>query len=153
MIPNKITQRLSRTSNKPTGESYQSTLTDEEIAKKLEDYVRVKKDDVSKIPLGTHVRYFTINPQNGGKQFRLGGTLTKFGENGQYFVCSNGTYSWSVQINNSIIYKKISINEIKENAADDVKKQMEDIIEENKKLKKMIKQIKETTINSKSKKK
>jgi predicted cupin superfamily sugar epimerase len=153
MIPNKITQRLSRTSNKPVGDSYQSTLSDQEIAKKLEDYVRVKKDDVNKIALGTHVRYFTINPQTGEKQFRLGGTLTKFGDNGQYFVCSNGTYSWSVQLNNSIIYKKISPAEIKEHAAEDVKKQMDDIIEENKKLKKLIKQIKETTISSKTKKK
>ena len=87
----------------------------------------------------------------------MGGILTKFGDNGQYIVLSNGTYSWSVQVATSIFYKKLNLNEIKEqveiNTHQTVQKDMEDIIKENKDLKKMLKQIKETTLLSKHKKK
>jgi hypothetical protein len=153
MDPNKITKRLSRdTSYKPTEKSYQSTLSDVDIAKKLTDYTKIKSPEVYKIPLGTHIRYFTVNPKTGEKEFRLGGTLNKLGDNNQYIVLSNGTFSWSVQLANSIIYKKLSINELKETVKEDTKKEMTDLQKENKELKKMIKQIKETTLNSKNKK-
>jgi hypothetical protein len=152
-----ITQRLSRTPKLTTEKTYQSTLTDVEIAKKLEDYTRVQSADIFKIPIGTHIRYFTINPKTGEKQFRLGGILTKYGDNNKYIVCSNNTLSWSVQLSNSIIYKKLSISELKENVkkntVGETKKEMEDLIKENKELKKMIKEIKEATITSKNKKK
>jgi hypothetical protein len=153
-----ITKRLTRdTSYKPPENTYQSTLSDVDIAKKLEDYSRVKTSEIFKIPLGTHIRYFTINPKTGEKQFRLGGVLTKFGDNGEYIVCSNGTFSWSVQLSNSIIYKKLSISELKENtknlAVTDTKKEIADLVKENKELKKMIKEIKEATINAKKNKK
>ena len=147
-----VTKRLSRdTTYKPPDNTYQSSLSDADIAKKLEDYTRVKTSDIFKIPIGTHIRYFTISPKTGEKQFRLGGNLNKFGENGEYIVCSNGTYSWSVQLSNSIIYKKLSINELKEHVKDDSKKEMADLMKENKELKKMIKEIKEATITSKIK--
>jgi hypothetical protein len=157
MNPN-ITRRLTRDKTyKPPENTYQSTLSDVDIAKKLDDYSRVKTSEIFKIPLGTHIRYFTINPKTGEKQFRLGGVLTKFGDNGQYIVCSNGTFSWSVQLSNSIIYKKLSITELKENtkniAVSDTKKEMSDLIKENKELKKMLKEIKDTTINAKKNKK
>jgi hypothetical protein len=153
-----ITKRLSRdTSYKPRDDTYQSSLSDVDIAKKLDDYERVKTSDIFKIPLGTHIRYFSINPKTGEKQFRLGGNLTKYGENGEYVICSNGTYSWSVQLSNSIIYKKLSISELKEhtkkNVIDTSKKEMSDLIKENKELKKMIKEIKEATITAKENKK
>ncbi len=153
-----ITKRLTRdTTYKPPDNTYQSSLSDVDIAKKLDDYVRVKTSDIFKIPIGTHIRYFTINPKTGEKQFRLGGNLTKYGDNGEYIVCSNGTYSWSVQLSNSIIYKKQSISELKENTKRNVinesKKEMEDLIKENKELKKMIKEIKEATITAKTKNK
>lgn len=152
MIQN-ITKRLSReTTNKPIGETYQSKLSDIDIAKKLENYSRVKTSDIFKIPIGTHIRYFAINPKTGEKQFRLGGNLSRYGENGEYIVCSNGTYSWSVQLSNSIIYKKLSTSELKENIENESKKEMTDLIKENKELKKMIKEIKEATITSKIKK-
>ena len=155
---NNITKRLSRdTAYKPPDNTYQSSLSDVDIAKKLDDYSRVKTSDIFKIPIGTHLRYFTINPKTGEKQFRLGGNLTKFGDNGEYIVCSNGTFSWSVQLSNSIIYKKLSISEVKENTKkhviDDSKKEMASIVKVNKELKKMIKEIKEATITSKNKNK
>jgi len=151
-----ITKRLSRdTSYKTPENTYQSSLSDVDIAKKLEDYSRVKTSEIFKIPIGTHIRYFTINPKTGEKQFRLGGNLSKYGENSEYIVCSNGTFSWSVQLSNSIIYKKLSLSEVKENtkqnAVDDSKKEMSDLLKENKELKKMIKEIKDATITSKMK--
>ena len=151
---NPITKRLSRdTSYKTPDNTYQSTLSEADIAKKLEDYTRVKTSDIFKLPIGTHIRYFSINPKTGEKQFRLGGVLSKFGENGEYIVCSNGTYSWSVQLSTSIIYKKLSISELKETAKDDSKKEMAELMKENKELKKMLKEIKDATINAKKNKK
>jgi hypothetical protein len=157
-MENKITKRLSRDVNyKAQEKTYQSSLTDSEIAKKLTDYTRVKSNDIIKIPLGTHIRYFTINPKTGEKQFRLGGTLNKCVITDGYIICSNGTFSWSVQIANSIIYKKLTPDELKETVKkiveDETKNEMAEIIRENKELKKMLKEIKETTINSKNKNK
>lgn len=153
-----ITKRLARdTTYKPPENTYQSKLSAEAIAETLENYSRVKTSDIFKIPIGTHVRYFAINPKTGEKKFRLGGYLTKYGENGEYIICSNGTYSWSVQLSKSIIYKKLSTSELKENikktVTDDSKKEMTDLIKENKELKKLIKEIKETTITAKNKNK
>ena len=153
MNPPNITKRLSRdTTNKPTGTTYTQQLSEVEIQKKLEDYVRVKKEDVPSIPLNTHIRYFSINPKTGEKQFRMGGMLTKHDPNNQYIVCSNGTLSWSVQIANSIFYKKMTNNEYKEHiqteVQDSVQDQLESLIKENRELKKVLKQIKDTTINN-----
>jgi hypothetical protein len=153
MNPPNITKRLSRDTNyKPSGNTYTQQLSEADIKKKLEDYIRVKKEDVSSIPLNTHIRYFSINPKTGEKQFRMGGMLTKHDPNNQYIVCSNGTLSWSVQIANSIFYKKMSNNEYKEHiqteVQDSVQDQLEILIKENRELKKVLKQIKDTTINN-----
>jgi hypothetical protein len=153
MNPPNITKRLSRDTNyKPTGTTYTQQLSEAEIKKKLEDYVRVKKEDVPSIPLNTHIRYFSINPKTGEKQFRMGGMLTKHDPNNQYIVCSNGTLSWSVQIANSVFYKKMSNNEYKEHIQteiqDSVQDQLDMLIKENRELKKVLKQIKDTTINN-----
>jgi hypothetical protein len=153
MNPPNITKRLSRDTNyKPTGNTYTQQLSEADIKKKLEDYIRVKKEDVPSIPLNTHIRYFSINPKTGEKQFRMGGMLTKHDPNNQYIVCSNGTLSWSVQIANSIFYKKMSNNEYKEHiqteVQDSVQDQLEVLIKENRELKKVLKQIKDTTINN-----
>lgn len=165
MDNSKITKRLTRdTSYKPPETTYQATLTPEEIAKKLADYERVRSDDIFKIPLGTHIRYFTKNPKTGEKQFRLGGNLTKFGDNNKYIVCSNGNFSWSVQLDGSTIYKKLSIEEVKDKAKrealeelkekkEDNKSAMADIIQENRELKKMLKEIRDTTTKEKEKNK
>jgi hypothetical protein len=63
MNPPNITKRLSRDTNyKKNGSSYTDNLSDADIKKKLEDYVRVKKEDVPTIPLNTHIIYFSLNP-------------------------------------------------------------------------------------------
>jgi hypothetical protein len=161
MDNNKITKRLSRdTSYRPPETTYQATLTPEEIAKKLVDYERVKSDDIFKIPIGTHIRYFSKNPKTGEKQFRMGGNLTRFGDNNEYLVCSNGNFSWSVQLSGTTIYKKLSIEEVKEKAKMEALEEVKvnksvdisELLQENRELKKMIKDIRNTTIKEKEKK-
>ena len=158
MNPPFITKRLTNDKNyKPQEKSYQSTLTKENISKKLEGYTRIETKKLNNIPLNTHIRYFVINPKTGEKQFRLGGYITKIGNNNEYMVLSNGNFSWSVQYANTIFYKKMSNDEFKEQFVtefeDDIKKKMDNLIKENKELKKVIKEIKDTTLKNKDKKK
>ena len=149
-----ITKRLANDTNKQDN-SYQSSLTKEQIIKKLDGYTRVESNKLHKVPLNTHIRYFVVNPKTNDKQFRLGGFLTKFGDNNEYIVLSNGKFSWSVQLANTIFYKKMSKDEMKEQIAteveDDIRVKMEKLMKENKKLKDTIKEIKETTIKNKKK--
>lgn len=152
------TKRLSRdTSYKPSDKTYQSSLSTEDIAKKLQGYKRIESTKINTIPLNTHLRYFTVNPKNNEKSFRLGGFLSKYGDNDQYIVLNNGEKSWSVQLGGSIFYKKLDLNEYKEQVVSEVdeslKKQMDILIKENKKLKNAIKDIRDTTIKNKEKKK
>lgn len=153
-----ITRRMSRDKSYNPNNSektYQSTLSQEEIAKKLEDYVLVPTEEINTIQIGTHIRYFNINPKTGEKQFRMGGFLTKIAD--KYIVCNNGNLSWCIQFANNIIYKKLSNVELKENiiktTTETNNQVVDNLIEENKQLKKMIKEIKETTIKAKEAKK
>jgi hypothetical protein len=154
-----ITKRLSRdTSYKQEGQSYQSTLTTEDIKKKLENYVQVKTEDILKIPILTHIRYFSLNPKTGNREFRLGGIVTKFDPNGKYLVCSNGKLSWSVQLEGITIYKKLSNDELLQQTNEIIQKtQQEAMIEnkklerENRKLKKVLKEIKEHELKKEKK--
>jgi len=157
MNPPNITKRLSNDKNyKAPDKTYQSTLTKEDITKKLDGYIRVEASKLYKVPLNTHIRYFVVNPKTNEKQFRLGGFLTKLGDNNEYIILSNGNYSWSVQLSNTIFYKKMSNNELKEHIVteidDEIKNKMDKLVKENKELKNIIKEIKETTIKNKKKK-
>ena len=65
----KVTKRLSRdTTYTKTKKSYQSNLSPSEIKKKLEEYIQI--DNIRKVPLNSHVRYFTFNP-SGDKFIKL----------------------------------------------------------------------------------
>lgn len=158
-----ITKRLSRDTNyKQTEKPYQQTLSNEDINKKLIDYKKVKSNDIFKLPLNTHIRYFTINQKTGEKSFRLGGFLSKIDE--RYIVLyNNNNQSWSVQLSNSIIYKKLSPNDLilkvetetlekVTSYKDKENEQLEQLMKENKDLKKLIKDIKNTTLENKKKK-
>jgi hypothetical protein len=112
-----ITKRLSRTGyNRPT-KTYQDTLTSQDIKDKLKEYKKVT--DIKKVSIGTHLRYFTIN-KKGEQLFRLGGVLTKYDPEGRFIILSNGDVSWSVQIQNTIFFQKMTETEIRE----EVKKEM-----------------------------
>ena len=129
----KITKRLSRdTSYQRPKKTYQDKLTPEAIEEKLEEYSKV--EDLSKVPLNSHMRYFTLNDKTGKKEFRLGGFLTNRDQPEKYVILSNGTISWSVQTENSIFFKKMSIKELKQEYEDKI----EALENENNKLKKAL---------------
>ena len=121
--------------------TYQDSMTNKEINDKLKDYKIVT--NILQVPINTHVRYFTTD-KSGKTVFRLGGTITKYGENQKYLVLSNGTLSWSVQIANSKFYQKMSESEIKNEIRKElitecegsITKENKEIEHENKELKK-----------------
>jgi hypothetical protein len=129
----KITKRLSRdTSYQRPKKTYQDKLTPDEIEEKLEEYIKV--DDINKVALNSHMRYFTLNDKTGKKEFRLGGFLTNRDQSDKYVILSNGTISWSVQTQNSIFFKKMTIKELKQEYEDKI----ETLENENNKLKKAL---------------
>jgi hypothetical protein len=91
--------------------TFTENLTKEEINEKLEDYKLV--DDISKVPLGTHLRYFV--EKNGQKLFRMGGNLKRNLDLPKFIILENATgVQWTVQVKDTTFYKKMSIKEIKE---------------------------------------
>jgi len=91
--------------------TFTGNLTKDEIEEKLQDYKLV--DDITKIPLGTHLRYFVM--KNGTKLFRMGGNLKRNLDLPKFIVLVNalGT-EWTVQVKDTTFYKKMSLKEIKE---------------------------------------
>jgi hypothetical protein len=145
------TKRLSRdTQYKKKTKSYQESLSPDEIKEKLEEYKQV--DNIDEVPLSTHLRYFTIDPKTGKKEFRLGGFLTKI--NDDYVVISNGNFSWSVQKKTSVFFQKLNFKELKDDLVKKIskkfEKQLSDLVDENSKLKDTLKEVKKT-IRKKSK--
>ena len=154
----KLTKRLSRdTTYDKKKTTYQESLSKEDIQEKLEEYRPV--EDISTVALNTHLRYFTINPKTGDKQFRLGGFLAKIDLEKGFVILNNNSLSWSVQLQNTAFFQKMSFKELKEEMMEEAmeiaKKKygnpelIEKLTQENqelkheiKKLKKVIKEIK-----------
>ena len=114
--------------------TFTDQLSKEQIEEKLEDYIKV--DDISKLPLGIHLRYFT-NKDN-KLNFRMGGILHKNTGLPNYVILKSATNAqWSVQIENTIFYKKMTIAEIK----NEYEQIISELIQKNKKLKDKIKQL------------
>lgn len=114
--------------------TFTQNLTKEEINEKLEDYKLV--DDISKVPLGTHLRYFTN--KNGQKIFRMGGNLKRNLDLPNFVILQNAVgVEWSVQVKDTLFYKKMSITEIKE----EYDKIILDLHDKIKKLKNRIKEL------------
>lgn len=136
-----VTKRLSRDkSYNKTKQSYQESLSPNEIKEKLEEYKKVS--DITSVPLNTHIRYFTINKKTGEKQFRLGGFLTKINTENQYVILSNNTLSWSVQIKNTIFFRKLTFKEFKQEIHEKYKNELDKYKKENKLLKETLREIK-----------
>ena len=122
-----ITKRISRKNyNYNSNKTFQETLSNEQIKKYLNDYKKV--DDIFKIGISTHLRYFTLDSKTNKQLFRLGGYLNKFGDNGEYIILSNGDLSWSVQIKNSIFYKKMTDQELKEELKQEILTETQEIM-------------------------
>ena len=147
----KITKRLSRdTTYKKKEKSYQEKLSPKEIKKKLEEYSQV--DNITDVDVGTHLRYFTFNPNTGEKQFRLGGFLSKIDKDLRFVILQNGTFSWSVQINNTVFFRKMNFSELKDELIEKISKKFEKQVMklklENKNLKETLKEIKKQLKNN-----
>jgi len=100
----------------------------------LEDY---KETSIMNIPLGTHVRYFSTVDNK--KLFRRGGFLKLNNGLPKYVILSNGKNDWSVQVKNTVFYKKMSIKEIKEEYEDYI----EELLANIEKLNKIVKLYKQ----------
>jgi hypothetical protein len=107
-----MAKRITRTQYNRPVKTFQDTLSNADIKDKLKDYKKVT--DISKIVINTHLRYFTKDKKTGNQLFRLGGTLTKIDPELRYVILSNGDLSWSVQINNSTFFQKMTDRELRD---------------------------------------
>ena len=108
--PQQQLKRLANDNYDRPKQTIQEKMTDQEIAEKLRNYEKV--DTIMTIDVGTHVRYFSNI--NGMLKYRSGGNLIKKDKEGRYVVLSNGRASWSVQTGNSIFYRELSIEDVRE---------------------------------------
>ena len=105
------TKRLSRdTSYNKNNKSYQETLTSDEIKEYLKEYKLV--ENIDDVELNKHIRYFDVDPKTKEKKFRLGGIYTKKDKENRYIILSNGDYSWSIQLDRTILFEKLNVKEI-----------------------------------------
>jgi hypothetical protein len=122
---------------RPTN-TYQSKLTEADIEEKLKLYKKIENiDEIAKIPINTHFRYFAVTKDDSGKkikQFRLGGFLINKDNYDKYILLSNKNVSWSVDTKKSILYRKLKDDEIDKNINKE-KEQTEVFKDENSKLK------------------
>lgn len=93
--------------------SVQNKLTQDDINKLLDDYEEISNND--ELNIGMDIRYFQIVTKGNINQklFRFGGKIINIDLKKGYIILTNGKVNWSVQLQNVIIYKKISIEEIK----------------------------------------
>jgi hypothetical protein len=136
---------------KPVGEKKKTqtdNLTKDEIKKLLEDYNEV--DDINDVPIGTHMRYFTL--VNGENKFRMGANLKIIDSAKGFVMLRNAVgYEFSVQLKGTTFFKKMTMTDIKS----EYDKLIADLNDKVKKLKSENKLLKETVIklekNTKSK--
>ena len=103
-------------------QTHQELLSNQDIKEKLKDYKKI--EDINSTAIGTHIRYFTIDSKTKSKLFRLGGFLNKIDPNRRYITLNNGNISWSVQLPSSILYQKMTDDEIKREMKDELKKEI-----------------------------
>jgi hypothetical protein len=146
MDPNNIvkTKRLSKDTNyvRPK-KTVQDTMSNDEIKEKLQGYKKV--DDIKKILIGSHLRYFAKAKNSKTPIFRLGGFLTKFGDDYKYVVLSNGEFSWSVQLNGTNeFWAKMNQKEFQEKIETEVEEKYKQVQpnDETEKYKERYKQVK-----------
>ena len=124
-------------------------LSATEIKELLENYIEV--EDISKVPLNTHLRYFAEkkNEKTNKKEkvFRMGGFLVNKNNYDKYVVLAtapntgmsnSNTKTWSANTLTSKFYRKLSYDEMKEQYEDeleDLYEQIELLKKDNKKLK------------------
>jgi len=91
-------------------------LTKDEINEKLEDYIKV--DDIYKVPLGTHLRYFGKDKKTGEMKYRPGGQLYNNKGLPKYVILKSVNAQFSVQVKDTIFWRKLSMVEMKKEYED-----------------------------------
>jgi hypothetical protein len=131
---------------KRPAKTYTDRLDDDDIEDKLSDYVKV--DDIMTVNTHAHLRYFTLelDKKSGTMKrlFRMGGFLAKKDENKQYVVLTNGRMTWTVQIANTVFYRRLTVKEIKEEYEQEVGKLQlvnKKLLKQNQKLKDKLKEL------------
>lgn len=89
----------------------QDKLSKEEIIEILKEYKKV--EDISELKIGTQVKYFSID-KGGELKFRMGGELMLNNGLPDYIILVSGKIMWSVQVKNTIFYRRLSYDEIVE---------------------------------------
>jgi hypothetical protein len=133
-----MSTRLSSYKGTRPTDTYQSKLTDADIEEKLKLYKKIDTiDELTKLPLNTHIRYFSVTKDDKGKKikkFRLGGFLNNKDNYDKYIILTNKNVSWSVDTKTSILYRKLKDEEIDKNI--NIEKQQTEVFkDENTKLK------------------
>ena len=124
-----------------TKKTFQQQLSNQDIKDMLKEYKQVS--DVRKVPIGTHLRYFSFDPKTKENKFRMGGTLQKTDPEGRYLMLSNGKdLTWSVQIPNTSFYQKLSQTELKKEIKEEIRKEVQTEYDaDESELKKYVKQL------------
>lgn len=150
------TVRLDQQEYKKPLITLQQKLNKNEIEDKLYDYEEVK--DISKVKLQTHIRYFIFKEDpvkhNIKKLFRLGGYLVNKENADKYVVLSNGKNTWSVQVKNTIFYRKLDSQDIIDKYTDqiaDLKLEVENLNEKVIKYKKELGRLRKLLDNNRIK--
>lgn len=146
-------KRISKDNYIRPNKTKQDDMTKDEFEQKLNGYKQIS--DVRDLVIGNHLRYMVYLPKEKKYLFRMGGFLKQFGPEYKYMILHNGNVSWSVQINdNTTFFRQLTKNELlSENKKhDDYDNQKDKILEmkallkkqyeENKELKKKLKNIK-----------
>lgn len=126
-------------------ESVQDKLTADEIRNLLIGYEEIKNiDDIKKLPTGTFLRYFSLDPESKQYKFRIGGKLIHTDQFPEKIALSNGHLArWYVVVENTIFYRQLSYNEIVETVTKQEKIKYEKILTEQKnKYETLINQLK-----------
>jgi len=144
-------QRINKDGYERPKHTIQDKMNDNEIEEKLADYLEV--EDINKVPIGTHIRYYTLVPNDKGeikKAFRLGGQLHNKDNADKYIILSNGKITWTVQTETSILYRKMTIDEIKDDYENFIKDLEDEVAQLKKDNKKLLKKILELEKNKKN---
>lgn len=135
MNNNNWTSKLKNSNYDRPKQTYTDKLTDDDILDKLDGYRQI--DDINKVQLGTHLRYFQLM-SDGEKKFRMGGFLFKNDGIPDYVILNNNKSSWSVQIDTAIFFRKLSQKEIVE----EYENKIDELENKNKALKTLVKDLK-----------
>lgn len=117
-------------------ETYTDKLTKEQISEMLKYYKKIDTEEISDLPIGTHLRYFSV--VNGEKKFRLGGMLLNK-DNFPTYIKLKGATEFSVQVENCIFFKKMSEDDIRQEAIEATENHYKDIINEQSEIIKKLK--------------